>query len=449
VVLPRFRATVANHELSARMNPLQLSPEQWRFALLIGVLVFYKSAYNLFAQIMDRVTSTSSKPTSPTHLKSPNSSDRSTSPRMSPFHRRFRSSVSNAISDHTSNTESTDSLSLTKTEAARSAKRFLLSTIRDDWAYPSPEPEPAQQPIHREPLAYRIREEGSSDPEPLSDEPYDARDPMVFTDSDPYKFENPNAVARTIGERKRKRQRLFREELEWNDGLRTWVDCRDAWCGAVKRRPKKRAAKLLDHQDNGCSPSGATGMSIPLSPLSHLSATSSSVPSASESEDGGKMESPEGDRGSLLPVYPSLLPEDNSIRASIQPRMYPAIYSKVVLQSLTPTVPVPLPDIIGALVQGWKSEGDWPPKGTTPATSIIQVGGRRASELLKFRRRENAVAEKGRMRKGVGAVKKALGLRTSNGETNRRGLKLADEGCTRNSSFEQSGLVEEDVQAPA
>lgn len=348
-----------------------------------------------------------------------------------------------------SGTESLDPALVTKCEAARSAKRFLLSTIRDDWTYPSLEPQPVDGSIHREPLDYRIREAGSSDPEPLSDEPYDARDPMVFTDSDPYKFENPDSVARTIVERKRKRRGLFKEELAWNNGLKTWVDRRNAWCGAVAQRPQRREASIPDHQENGCESSIATDSSIPLSPLSQLSATSSSPPrSAPASMDICVMENPNDDQDRLLPVYPSLLPEDNSIRASIKPSMYPAIYSKVVLQGLTPTVPVPLPDLIGTLVQGWKSEGNWPPKGAAPTTSIIQEGGRRASELLKFRRRENVAAEKGRMRKGVGAVKKALGLRTSNGEANGVGLKFEDEGSRRNSTFDQSGLVEGDAQGP-
>ena len=167
-----------------------------------------------------------------------------------------------------------------------------------------------------------------------------------------------------------------------------------------------------------------------------------------ESEDDGKTDEVGEDQGPLLPVYPSLLPEDNLIRLSIKPAMYPAIYSKVVLQGLTPTVPVRLPEMLGVLVQGWKSEGNWPPKGAAPTTSVIQEGGRRASDLLRFRRRENAVAEKGRVRKGVGAVKKVLGLRTSSGETDAGGLKFQDEGSTRNGAMDQSGLVKEDAQAP-
>lgn len=431
------------------MIPFQLSPELFRFGILIGVLIFYQSAYKLIALTMEWVTSTSRKPTSKRHLKSPTASDPSTSSQMSSFHPRFRSSASNSKSEDTPVMSAADPAALTKkSEAARSAQRFLLSTIRDDWNDPPFEHQCARDPTYREPLDYRSREEASSDPEPLSDEPNDARDPMASTDSHPYKFESPDAVARTITERKRKRRRLFREELEWNDGLRTWVECRDAWCGAVRQRPKRRTAEICGYEEKTRSSLAATEMSIPISPLSQTSAASSSPPdSAHESEYEGERDQELEDQGPFLPVYPSLLPEENSIRASIKPSMYPAIYSKVVLQSLTPTVPVPLPDVIGAIVQGWKSEGNWPPQGTAPATSIIQEGGRRASELLKFRRREKAVAEKGRMRKGVGAVKKALGLRILDGEINGAGAKFEAEGSKRskrNSSIEQPGLVQGD-----
>jgi hypothetical protein len=434
------------------MNPLQFSPELWRFVLLLAILIYHKSAYKLVARFLDCVTSKSSKskPTSSLHLNSQDSSKRPASPNMSSFHRRFLSSTSSSTTEKMPDTDAADRMPSNKSEAARSAKRLLLSVVRDDWTYPPAEPQPTLDSVDREALDYRVREEGSSDPEPLSDEPYDARDPMVFTDSDPYKFENPDSIARTIGERKRKRRKLFKDELGWNEGLKTWVDRRNAWCGAVEQRSGKPMSEMRSAQDDRCELSATIDSSIPLSPLSQLSASSSSVVhSGPESEEDGELEGLEEGRGPLLPVYPSLLPADNLIRCSIKPTMYPVIYSKVVVQSLTPTVPVRLPDMIGALVQGWKSEGNWPPKSAVPSSSIIQEGGRRTSELLKFRRRESAVAEKGRMRKGVGAVKKVLGLRNSNGETHGEALKFENAGSTTNSIVDQSGLVDEDARAPS
>jgi Protein of unknown function (DUF4050) len=434
------------------MNGLQFSPELWRFVLLLAILVCHKPAYKLVARFLDSVTSKSSessKSSFSVQRNSQDSSKRPVSPNMSSFHRRFLSSASSSAPEKMADTEAAKRIPLDNSEAAKSAKRLLLSVIRDDWTYPPVEPQMTLDSAGREPLDYRIREEGSSDAEAHSDEPYDGRDPMVFTDSDPYKFENPDSVAMTIGERKRKRRRLVKDELGWNEGLRTWVDRRNAWCGAVEQRPRKRTAEMGNAQDGGYELPPTLDSSIPLSPLSQMSASSSSVADSGPTyEEDEVLNGPEEDQGPLLPVYPSLIPEENLIRCSIKPTMYPVIYSKVVLQSLTPTVPVRLPDMIGALVQGWKSEGNWPPKSAVPSASIIQEGGRRTSELLKFRRRENAAAEKGRMRKGVGAVKKVLGLRNSNGETSGEVLKFENAGRRTNSIDEQSGLVEEDARSP-
>ena len=97
--------------------------------------------------------------------------------------------------------------------------------------------------------------------------------------------------------------------------------------------------------------------------------------------------------------------------------MYTAIYSKVVVQGLTPTVPIPLSHMVAALVQGWKAEGNWPPKGGIPSTSIINegLGSKKHAHghMLHFRRTYDGANghEKGRVRKHVGgAMRKALGL---------------------------------------
>jgi hypothetical protein len=57
-----------------------------------------------------------------------------------------------------------------------------------------------------------------------------------------------------------------------------------------------------------------------------------------------------------------MIATSNPIRASITPAMFPSIYSKVVIQGLTPTVPINLADMTKAMVQGWKADGQWPPK---------------------------------------------------------------------------------------
>lgn len=70
----------------------------------------------------------------------------------------------------------------------------------------------------------------------------------------------------------------------------------------------------------------------------------------------------------LLPVAPPFISTSNPIRAGINSSIYPSIYTKVVVQGMTPTVPVNLADLTKAMVQGWKTDGQWPPK---PAVSNI------------------------------------------------------------------------------
>lgn len=71
----------------------------------------------------------------------------------------------------------------------------------------------------------------------------------------------------------------------------------------------------------------------------------------------------------LIPVAPPLISPSNPIRATINQSIYPSIYTKVVVQGMTPTVPVNLADLTKAMVQGWKADGQWPPKPAV--TSIV------------------------------------------------------------------------------
>jgi hypothetical protein len=73
----------------------------------------------------------------------------------------------------------------------------------------------------------------------------------------------------------------------------------------------------------------------------------------------------------LIPVAPPFISDDNPVRATIMPSIYPSIYTKVVVQGMTPTMPVNLAHLTKAMVQGWKSDGQWPPK---PAVTSIVLG---------------------------------------------------------------------------
>src|SRR5271156_5791071 len=364
----------------------------------------------------------SSSPKSSTIPSSP--PPQSTSPRFNVFHRHFHSK---STSDSTPADIQPDTSAVsgpTRTQAVRDAKQFLLSAVRDDWSFPQAQSAQTAEHEPREPLYYRSREEGLSDVDADSDEPNGDATPGTTGGSDPYRFENPDAITISVQDRRRKRRWLVQDEMQWNVGLQTWSQQRDAWTGAIRKRPRQSdtsdwSSRPLGnvHTDIGDrNPSDSTGMSVDWTPSPHspLQDVNPSLPSSSPSSNPltSVDESP-----ILLPVYAPLIPSSNPVRASIKPSMYAAIYSKVVIQGLTPTVPIPLSQMVAAMVQGWKAEGNWPPKGGTPSTSIINEGpvSRRHahSHMLRFRKAHDAVNghEKGRVRRHVeGAMRKALGL---------------------------------------
>ena len=339
--------------------------------------------------------------TSPINTTLPEAS----SPRISPFHRKARPSAdANAA-------ELRDS-------AARTVKLFLRDNIREDWEYdPVSPPPPPSSSSHD---VWRSRDGDSSGSEA-------EREAVWQHERYPYRFDSPDAIESSMLDRRRKRRRILKDELEWNRGLQIWSQRRDAWSGARRTGPARRqvaekssrtanGAKGADDQRHGLSINGTHEHDADSSdPVS----TSTSRSSLSPTSNVGKYpaiaapSSSDSEAESLVPVAPPLIPDSNPIRASIGPSIYPSIYSKVILQSLTPTVPMNLGDVTRAIVQGWKDEGQWPPQSTLlPAKDILQS--------KKKDRPDNG--EKGRVRKGVGAVRKALGLSPStNGLKNEAG----------------------------
>lgn len=106
----------------------------------------------------------------------------------------------------------------------------------------------------------------------------------------------------------------------------------------------------------------------------------------------------------LLPVAPPFISNENPVRATINPAIYPSIYTKVVVQGMTPTVPVNLAHLTKAMVQGWKADGQWPPK---PAmTSIVLADD--ATVPKKPEPSEEAPAQGRRKNSITNAVKKVF-----------------------------------------
>ncbi|KAJ5666044.1 uncharacterized protein N7477_008492 [Penicillium maclennaniae] len=239
-------------------------------------------------------------------------------------------------------------------------------------------------------------------------------------------------IAETAIERRRKRRRQMDEEMTWNEGLRMWMAQRDAWSGARTRRQiraqeqKRNLEELrssspsnVDSVDSGVDTSAGkpppsdqkahsettegSGLantierSLSISEKERLEEEQSTAldddkrkestetgitePDAHTSKDPSRLTTfPAIDDSNvedtdeeldepLIPVAPPFISADNPIRATIGPAIYPSIYAKVVVQGMTPTIPVNLADLTNAMVHGWKADGQWPPKPAV--TSIV------------------------------------------------------------------------------
>lgn len=227
--------------------------------------------------------------------------------------------------------------------AARAAKRFLQDRVRNDWAYPDAPPVwSASDEEVRDAEGFRERYYGESE----------SSDSEPGEEADAYKFDSPDSigddVARTREARRRRRRDRLEEEMQENEGLRIWVERRDLWTGAtsVNKYGLRRRA-------NGSTP---------------VVEAEASKPKAEEEQEPARPEPLSLDDGTpetfdVVPVAPRLL-RSNPIRESITPKAYPDIYSKIVVSSRTPSVPINLADMTKALVQGWKDSDEWPPRAT-------------------------------------------------------------------------------------
>ncbi|CAI7644752.1 unnamed protein product [Penicillium glandicola] len=107
----------------------------------------------------------------------------------------------------------------------------------------------------------------------------------------------------------------------------------------------------------------------------------------------------------LCPVAPPFISDDHPIRKTINTAIYPSIYTKVVVQGMTPTVPVNLAHLTKAMVQGWQSDGQWPPQ---PAVSSIVLADD-ASVPKRNTDRSTEDAPQGRRKNSItSAVKKVF-----------------------------------------
>lgn len=368
---PPFVATHCSGAHATSSHRLGVTPAGIRLDLLL-LPVLYRYTFYLPTKVMNSSPRTSvdtaHSPSSPLFLHSIT-------------HRLRKGSTASRTSSQFS--EASISADVDRNQDARSAKRYLQSLVRDDWEYPVIQSHKDDLRIQRDPSGYRFREESLSE--------YESEDRKRWAghEDDPYRFETPDDVSAMIEKRKARRKRLLEQEMSWNDGLRTWTLRRDAWTGAVahkprspsqgsnktppKRTPKERA------QRNSSESTGRSSSSAPSWPLptpqeraEPQDPSDNLIPTTSNSDQQDQQDQQDHPDGPYLPIYPPLLPASHTLRSRIRPTAYPTIYSKVVIMSLTPNVPIPLNHMIGALVAGWKLEGNWPPQPSEPVRTATR-----------------------------------------------------------------------------
>jgi hypothetical protein len=72
-------------------------------------------------------------------------------------------------------------------------------------------------------------------------------------------------------------------------------------------------------------------------------------------------------------IAPPILPPETPMRKGINERAYATIYDKVVLQSQTPFCPINLSVVTKSCVEGWKRDGEWPPKSGEMEAVVASV----------------------------------------------------------------------------
>lgn len=326
-----------------------------------------------------------------------------------------------------------DLLSKDKIRQKQAVRKHLQTKVRNDWAFAWPPTETNQAPSgdiegflevasqdvasntdespDRDEAALDVDDETDSDWEAESVYSVVSEDPLHWkarlewaselSDDEPhhsplspFRYDTPDSIGQAIATSKllgkARRRKELRKEIAWNDGLACFEARRNAWTGAkvARVRPKpmsptsatspKRGLFWRTHTHSSTSPT----LPSPLTPT-HSQPEAAAPGAESESSDPNEALSPKSSRGSiqkdseslpvetLLPIPLPLLPPANPMRASIQPQIYNSIYDKVVVNSLHPSCPINLSDMIRACVAGWKRDGEWPPRSSVPEPAAV------------------------------------------------------------------------------
>ena len=260
--------------------------------------------------------------------------------------------------------------------AAKAARRQVLELVRNDWVYEPPSSGSATQSavasrpdLDSDVVEWRTREQEDTS---CSEGEDTKRKAGSRAKADPYRFENPDAVAQSLIERKARRRRRMQDEMQWNEGLRLWTSRRDAWTGAKAPSTPSAALEPVTTSDESAAGSSNDDESTDVAKVvsrdgtgiekvASQDSTTQRQPLGSAQKLSSHTEDPEE---TLIPVVQPNSLYGNHARTPVNPNAYSTIYSRLIVQSNAPTVPLNLKHVTRALVHGWKANGEWPPKPT-------------------------------------------------------------------------------------
>ncbi|KAL8855129.1 MAG: hypothetical protein Q9221_000035 [Calogaya cf. arnoldii] len=331
--------------------------------------------------------------------------------------------------------------------AFQAAKREVLANVQEGWTWPPSADQLGNKfPRRRKSTQFRERESDST--------PRTSRSPSP-SETDPSHYGSPDAVATAHGHRRAKRRKLVDDELKWNDGLRVFLERRDFWTGAEfypnatyeeefqpssleQHPPRESTLSVSSAHCTFTIPDSDLSSSVSVSTQSLLTSQSSSAPTSTRASQSSELippsdplshtvsapietspttqEAPTTATTTLVPLAPPLLsPHDHPFLTPITPVLYPTMYDKCIVQSLAPSFPINLSHIVASLVQGWKDDGEWPPKSNVQEE---EGNARERKGSLRGKLRSLKIDMEGDgphaglervARRSVGKVKRALG----------------------------------------
>ncbi|CZT44035.1 uncharacterized protein RSE6_04157 [Rhynchosporium secalis] len=306
--------------------------------------------------------------------------------------RRRNYATTNAVTDYEADLTNKD-----RTKQKEAVKRYLAERVKDNWKWERPQSEQQEtlQPVptlesgenETVDVAWKERDEWLSNASGDEDgmkvpmpgttlSSHDTPTPASKKSPTPIRVESADGpgdtVKNSLSDRKRRRKKRLADEMVWNEGLRCFTARRDAWTCArkVPRRP-----------GTGKNDVTITATRVSVSSGSGDGSSSRAIEPVDDDDE-------EWEDDTEIPVAPPILPPENAMRASILPNAYNTIYDKVVVQSLTPSCPMNLKDVTRSCVQGWKRDGEWPPKATTPETLKKKARKMSVASLLGFREQD-------------------------------------------------------------